>query len=41
MLVTEERIRTLPKTDLHVHLDGSVRPGTMLDLADAAGIGCR
>jgi adenosine deaminase len=38
MRITEERIRTLPKTDLHVHLDGSVRPGTMLDLADAAGI---
>ena len=38
MRITEDRIRTLPKTDLHVHLDGSVRPGTMLDLAAAAGI---
>ena len=23
----------LPKTDLHVHLDGSLRPATLLDLA--------
>lgn len=26
--------RSLPKTDLHVHLDGSLRLGTMLDLAE-------
>ena len=26
-------IRRLPKTDLHVHLDGSLRLGTLIDLA--------
>jgi adenosine deaminase len=33
--VTEELLRALPKTDLHCHLDGSLRLGTILDLADA------
>jgi adenosine deaminase len=28
-----EVIQKLPKTDLHVHLDGSLRLGTILDLA--------
>ena len=28
-----ELIHSLPKTDLHVHLDGSLRPGTVWDLA--------
>ena len=28
-----ELLHQLPKTDLHVHLDGSLRPGTLLDLA--------
>ena len=28
----------LPKTDLHVHLDGSLRLPTILELADKAGI---
>ena len=27
----------LPKTDLHVHLDGSLRPETMIELARAQG----
>jgi adenosine deaminase len=31
-------LHRLPKTDLHVHLDGSLRPQTMIELADAAGI---
>ena len=31
-------IERLPKTDLHVHLDGSLRLDTMLDLADDQGI---
>jgi adenosine deaminase len=32
--VTEELLRALPKTDLHCHLDGSLRLGTLLDLAE-------
>ena len=31
--LTKELIRKLPKTDLHVHLDGSVRIDTILELA--------
>lgn len=34
----EEFIRQLPKTDLHVHLDGSLRVETMLELADKQGV---
>jgi len=33
-LVTEELLRALPKTDLHCHLDGSLRVGTILELAE-------
>ena len=33
MKLTREFIEKLPKTDLHVHLDGSVRVDTILDLA--------
>src|SRR3954468_6812390 len=32
--ITEELIRALPKTDLHCHLDGSLRLKTMLELAE-------
>jgi adenosine deaminase len=32
--VTEELIRAFPKTDLHCHLDGSLRIGTILELAE-------
>ncbi len=32
-----ERIQTLPKVSLHDHLDGSVRPSTVLDLATQIG----
>jgi adenosine deaminase len=38
MPVTRDMLHRLPKTDLHVHLDGSLRPDTMLELADAAGV---
>ncbi|MFH1038570.1 MAG: adenosine deaminase [PVC group bacterium] len=33
MKITEDFIRKLPKTDLHVHLDGSLRMETLLELA--------
>src|SRR3954470_10996147 len=32
--ITEELIRALPKTDLHCHLDGSMRLKTILELAE-------
>ena len=32
--ITLEVIRRLPKTDLHVHLDGSLRLATILDLSE-------
>jgi adenosine deaminase len=32
--VTRELLRSLPKTDLHCHLDGSLRLATILDLAE-------
>lgn len=35
--VTRQRIHELPKTDLHVHLDGSLRPGTLIELARDSG----
>jgi adenosine deaminase len=37
--MTPEVIRRLPKTDLHVHLDGSLRLGTLIDLARRRGVG--
>jgi adenosine deaminase len=36
--VTEELIRALPKTDLHCHLDGSLRLATLLELAEESGV---
>jgi adenosine deaminase len=36
--VTDELLHALPKTDLHCHLDGSLRPQTMLELADQQDI---
>jgi adenosine deaminase len=36
--VTDELLLALPKTDLHCHLDGSLRLGTILELAERGGI---
>lgn len=36
--VTEALVRALPKTDLHCHLDGSLRLATILDLAERQGV---
>ena len=33
-----EFIQAIPKTDLHLHLDGSLRIGTLIDLAQEAGV---
>ena len=37
-MLTRELIARLPKAELHVHFDGSLRPGTMLELARSAGV---
>jgi adenosine deaminase len=36
--LTKEALRRWPKAELHVHLDGCLRPQTMLDLARAQGV---
>src|SRR5256885_3350859 len=36
--VTDDLLHALPKTDLHCHLDGSLRLRTMLELAEEQGI---
>jgi len=38
MRITQRIIRRLPKTDLHCHLDGCLRPRTVLELARAQGV---
>src|ERR1044071_3878824 len=37
-MLSRELIARLPKAELHVHLDGSLRPETMIDLARTAGV---
>lgn len=36
--ITREFIRAIPKTDLHVHLDGSLRLSTLIELARREGV---
>jgi len=36
--IDEALVRAIPKTDLHCHLDGSLRLETMLELADEQGV---
>ena len=38
MELTHDFIKTLPKTDLHIHLDGSLRPSTIAEIAQAKNI---
>ena len=37
-MITDALIRALPKTDLHVHLDGSSRIPTLIELARDSGV---
>ena len=34
----EQFIRLMPKVELHVHLEGSIRPATLLALAERNGV---
>ena len=36
--ITEQFIRKIPKTDLHLHLDGSLRLPTLIGMAQALGV---
>ncbi len=36
--ISREFVESLPKTDLHLHLDGSLRLGTLIDLAQEQGL---
>ncbi|MDP8232261.1 MAG: adenosine deaminase, partial [Candidatus Zophobacter franzmannii] len=38
MKLTREFVKSLPKTDLHVHLDGSVRISSLLEMAEERNI---
>jgi adenosine deaminase len=35
---SRDQLLRIPKAELHVHLDGSLRPATLLDLAQARGV---
>ena len=36
--IPDDLIRALPKTDLHLHLDGSMRESTLIELAGQQNI---
>ena len=36
-----EYLRRLPKVELHCHVEGTLRPATVVDLAHKHGIRCR
>lgn len=38
MKLTRELLAELPKSDLHLHLDGSLRPATLIELARERGV---
>src|SRR5690242_12205507 len=37
-MVTAELLRSMPKVQLHCHLEGTLRPATFIDLARAHGV---
>ena len=37
-MITRDLLHRLPKAELHVHLDGCIRPATMIELARAQGV---
>ena len=41
MKITREFIEKIPKTDLHLHLDGSIRLSTLIALAEENDISLR
>ena len=36
--ITDQFIQKIPKTDLHLHLDGSLRLGSLIEMARASGV---
>src|SRR5881296_3774347 len=38
MRITSHVLQRLPKAEIHCHLDGSLRPRTVLELAEAQGV---
>ena len=38
MVPSVEALRALPKVELHCHLEGAIRPGTVMELARKNGV---